>query len=230
MKLPPTRALLLSMAAPAPAIATAPPSKSSRRRSARPRAPGWLAGPVPSWTAVASVSVRGLLVGCFAVSLAVFVLTVGERLVGYHPYTILSGSMGPALEVGSFIVDKPVDASTIQAGDIITFHPPGDPGRAITHRVVRVEVGPTDSPSSEQERYLVTKGDANAAPDAWRVPGRGMVDKVVWQVPLVGYVTMGLETSLARVALLFVPAIMLTTYLLTEIWRPEPVRPTLVIE
>ncbi len=41
-------------------------------------------------------------------------------MLGYQMYTVLSGSMSPAIETGSIAVVKPVAPESIQVGDVIT--------------------------------------------------------------------------------------------------------------
>src|SRR5919199_5865770 len=53
--------------------------------------------------------------------------------------TVVSGSMQPTLPLGSLVVVVPRDADAVRVGDVITFNPPGDDTRTVTHRVVDVE-------------------------------------------------------------------------------------------
>src|SRR5919199_1569638 len=74
--------------------------------------------------------------------------------------TVASGSLQPALPLGSLVVVVPRDAATVRTGDVITFSPPGDPGRTVTHRVVDVRgAGP--------DLQVHTRGDANPVADPW---------------------------------------------------------------
>lgn len=70
---------------------------------------------------------------------------------------VYSGSMEPALPVGSLVVMSPVEPTSIMVGDIIAFNPPANPDVIICHRVIEVTDG--ESPA------FCTKGDANEVPD-----------------------------------------------------------------
>jgi hypothetical protein len=68
-------------------------------------------------------------------------------------------------------------------------------------------------------RYFETKGDANGAPDDWRIPAVGMGWVASFHVPVVGYVLADLQSTTARLLLLLIPALGLGLITLTEIWR-----------
>src|SRR5437763_15389239 len=87
-------------------------------------------------------------------------------VAGFRPVAVYSGSMVPALRVGSIAVDRPVPASSVRVGDVITFEDPYVSGRLVTHRVVRI------FHTSKGPAYR-TEGDANPSRDpcAIRLPG-----------------------------------------------------------
>ena len=49
------------------------------------------------------------------------VLLAGVRLIGLHPYTVLSGSMEPTYRTGSLIYVKEAKPEEIEVGQAITF-------------------------------------------------------------------------------------------------------------
>jgi signal peptidase I len=91
----------------------------------------------------------------FALGLCVLV----PALLGFQRYVITSGSMSGTYDRGSLVFDRVVATSSLKAGDVITFRPPGQAG-LVTHRVVSVR-------SVRGQRVLRTKGDANREPDLW---------------------------------------------------------------
>jgi len=127
----------------------------------------------------------------------------GSGAVGFPTYTVLTGSMAPALPVGSLIVDATEPAAAARPGQVITFPMPADPSLTVTHRIDSVAAGPAGS-------YLVTRGDANPVSDAWRVPATGSVGRVILDVPLAGY----LATLPGRLVLVLILAVLLL--------RPSP--------
>ena len=98
------------------------------------------------------------------------------RLLGYNAYSVVSGSMGPALPVGSVVYVESAGVSQIRAGDIIAFD---DEGTVVTHRVIE---------SRPQEGAFITKGDANPSLDIKPTPYWKLIGRVKLCVPLLGRV------------------------------------------
>ncbi len=99
----------------------------------------------------------GILLAGAALLLALAVLV--PALLGYQRYVITSGSMTGTYDRGSLVFDKVVPTSSLRAGDVITFRPPGHAG-LVTHRIQTLT-------SVDGKRVLTTKGDANRVADAW---------------------------------------------------------------
>jgi len=113
--------------------------------------------------------VTSILIAIFFLCLAVLVV---PRLFGGQWITIESGSMEPALPVGSACLVTPSD--DIERDDIITFYPNAeDPDVIVTHRVV----------SLNGEGEYITKGDANNVTDAGMVLSEQIIGKVRFCVP-----------------------------------------------
>ncbi len=92
--------------------------------------------------------------------------SLAPAALGWAPVVVTSGSMEPALPIGSIVhVDDSVDKSSVGAGAIITFDDPAVPGRRVTHRVTGVERAEGDGVVAFR-----TKGDANSAVDSMLVP------------------------------------------------------------
>jgi signal peptidase I len=155
----------------------------------------------PLGAAVVGVLVLGLLA-----------ITVGPRFLPYQALVVRSGSMSPTIPTGSVVFYHKVPADQVKVGQVIVFSEPGVANRLVTHRVYEIKSGTTG-------RYFVTKGDANGSPDDWRIPvvGTGWVAGL--HVPVVGYVLAYLQSPLARLLLLLIPALALGAITLYEIWR-----------
>lgn len=104
------------------------------------------------------------------------VLLVGVRLFGIQVYAVTSGSMEPEYPVGCLIYVKPVDASKVKVGDVITFVLPNE--TPATHRVIEID--------SEKQQFT-TKGDANDGEDA-PVHFKNMIGKPIFHIPILGFV------------------------------------------
>lgn len=191
------------------AFAPAVSEKGTAGPTGRPFASGAKADLAKGRNALAVWSKRVLAVVQGALLVLLLALVVGPRLLPYRTYAVLSGSMEPTIHVGSLAVLRPVDAGDLRSGDVITFDRPGSPGERITHRIVGIE---TDSTGS----YFLTRGDANGAPDPWKVPVSGTGYRYAFSVPLLGYVTGG---PAGRLGLLVVVAGIVAAKTLIGIWR-----------
>jgi signal peptidase len=133
---------------------------------------------------------------------------------GYQVLVVRSGSMRPSIPVGSLAVYQPVDANRLADGDVIVFRHPGTNDELVTHRIVRIENGPAG-------RRLVTKGDANGAPDSWRIPAAGQGSRYAFSIPVAGYVLATLGSPLVRLGALGVTVVGAAVVGLGAIWRPR---------
>jgi signal peptidase len=125
--------------------------------------------------------------------------------------------MEPTIPTGSVVFYHRVPAEKVKVGEVIVFSEPGQANKQVTHRVKEVNTGSTG-------RYFVTKGDANGAADAWQVPAVGTGWVASFHVPAVGYVLAYLQSPLARLLLLLIPAVGLGGITLYEIWRERTPR------
>ena len=149
----------------------------------------------------------GVLAGLIA-------LVTVPRLVGMTPFTILSGSMTPALAVGDVVVDEHIAPADARPGDIVTFPDRTRDGALVTHRVrsIRREGGSVS---------FVTQGDANSITERWSAPADGRIGRVVLSVPKVGYPLQWARSREGRIGLIVVPALALLLLELGGVLRPR---------
>ena len=124
--------------------------------------------------------VSGILV---ALEVLLAVALAGVRIIGLHPFVVLSGSMEPEYHVGSLIYVKSVDYKTLQVGDDITYMVSED--TVVTHRIIEVLV---DEEDPNTLRYF-TQGIANDVPDGTSVHYKNIIGKPVFSIPYLGYVS-----------------------------------------
>ena len=160
-------------------------------------------GKILGWVAVtvASLVVLGLVA-----------ITVGPRFLPYQALIVRSGSMSPTIPTGSVVFYTKIPADKVKVGDVIVFAKPGDPSEKVTHRVFKIGQSATGE-------YFLTKGDANGTPDDWRVPAIGTGWIARFHLSSVGYALVYLQSTLARLLLLVIPAILLGAITLYEIWQ-----------
>ena len=150
------------------------------------------------------------------IMLAVILLCLAlaaPRLAGIKTFVVISGSMEPAIPVGSMVYSKEVDPKTLETGDVIVFYSSNDvQGGAgagdvipVTHRVVL-----NDTTNGE----ITTKGDANEKNDISKVAYLNVEGKVIFHIPQLGYMAAPLASVTGKIALAL---IILAGYLLTEV-------------
>ena len=137
-----------------------------------------------------SLSVWGSRLGTLAVAVIVMVAVslVVMRLTGFRTFTVMSGSMEPELPVGSLIYVRPVDYSTLNVGDVISYVA-NDEKTVVTHRIVSIEVDKNDS---DVWRFK-TKGDTNSTADAGLVHYKNVLGTPMFVVPFIGYVAYNIQ-------------------------------------
>lgn len=150
-----------------------------------------------------------------ALVVALAIALVGVRLVGLHPFAVLSGSMEPTYHVGSLIYVKSVDYKQLQPGDPITFMISQD--TVVTHRITEVLV---DEEDPDTIRYF-TKGDANDTPDGSSVHYKNVIGKPVFSIPYLGYVSNYIQKPPGMYAAIAVGALLILLVFLPDVFAPE---------
>lgn len=136
-------------------------------------------------------------------------------LMGLKPAVVKTGSMEPNYPPGSLILVKPTPASQLKLGEVITFTDPDRPARGlVTHRIVKIE-------HEKGAPIFTTQGDANAAPDSWRLKLASDAGLMTFSVPTVGRLSFLVRTKQGYMLLLGIPVLLLSLIALTRIWAPS---------
>lgn len=150
----------------------------------------------------------GTLVAAAAILLVGF-MVAGPRF-GWDTHVVLSGSMEPVLNTGGLIITKPERVENLVVGDIVTFQ---SGNQKVTHRIA-------DIIERDGKLWFQTKGDANEAPDPNLVSSNtGLMRKVMFHVPYVGFIASFAKTKFAFSILAGIPALILIVMLSGEIWK-----------
>jgi signal peptidase len=148
-----------------------------------------------------------------SVVLLVLTAIVGMVLGAWRFSVIDTGSMRPTLDPGDVAVLESEPLASLQKGQIVAFHPPGEPRLTIMHRVFSMH-------RTRSGVILQTKGDANNAVDPWRAR---IVGNTVWReslkAPKVGYLAVWSQQRGVRLGLLVVIVTLVASMLLGWIWR-----------
>jgi len=110
-----------------------------------------------------------------------------------HCLVVQSGSMEPALPVGSAVVIKTVDPDKLKKDEIICFKHSGP--ESTTHRIIDIT-----------DEGFVTKGDANNAPDPFVVKKKDIIGRVIFTIPYLGYLSHFVKTPLGFALFIIFPA------------------------
>jgi signal peptidase I len=157
---------------------------------------------------IASVARMACIALFAAFAVAVAGVGLAARLApmaGAEVYTIRSGSMEPAIAIGSLVVVT--KGAEPAQGDVIAYRLPN--GAVVTHRIARVVAG-------DAGRFLETRGDANPDPDPSLVREDAVVGQVTVVVPILGFVLALLGMPIGIVTLLSVAGTLLTAIWLLE--------------
>ncbi|MDP2930537.1 MAG: signal peptidase I [bacterium] len=139
---------------------------------------------------------------CIALIAVLLIFSVFPITGNYKLMIVQSGSMSPAIKMGSIVIVKPVQDYKI--GDVITFGEMTKTKAPTSHRIydIKVQAG---------EPMYITKGDANNAPDTREITKRDIVGKVLFSVPFVGYAVDFAKKPFGFTLIIIVPAIIIIT-------------------
>ena len=158
----------------------------------------------------ASAATRVLLGFALIITLCAVVVVAVPQVIGAdESYVVTSDSMSPEIEGGDVVIVTERSPDQIEAGDVITFAPPGDDDRRTTHRVVEVQ-------EEDGERQFVTQGDANDNPDPQPVPSDRVIGEVTLTIPYFGRFVAFAQTTIGIISLVILPGLALIG---TEIWE-----------
>jgi signal peptidase len=149
-------------------------------------------------------------VACGLLLAATLPLAFGDR-----SFTVMSGSMEPAISAGDVVVTQPIHPREARVGDVVTFRDPEGSGHMITHRVRDVD-------ERAAGVAFTTKGDANNKTEHWTVARNGEIGRVAYRLPVLGYAFVWTRSPLGRILLIAFPLIALGAGALMRIWRPSP--------
>ena len=129
-----------------------------------------------AFAAGAGTIVRGIVAVMLTVAGGLLVLSMLPVALHWQSTVVMSGSMAPRILPGDVVASAPVRARDLVPGQVVLVRNPAAPDRLLMHRFVRWTA----------DGRLVTKGDANAAPDSTGVPVSHLVGLPRLRVPFVG--------------------------------------------
>ena len=141
--------------------------------------------------------------------LAVLVLfTSKTSLFGIRSFVVVSGSMEPAINLGSVVFTKA--ETDYQRGDIVSFS--NKAGQTVTHRIMEIKTSPAG-------QSFILKGDANNTADGEEVKKRELIGKVFLTIPYLGRLVSFLKTLPGFLFLIIIPSIIFIGWEIINIKR-----------
>ena len=126
----------------------------------------------------------------------------------YKIFAVQSGSMEPNIKTGAIVFVKPFE--NYQKDDIITVQDSTNHKNTVTHRIFEVK-------ETKGSTTYVTKGDANDIPDVEEKLKENVLGKVVFSVPLSGYLISFAKTRDGLIVLVIIPATLIIYSELTTV-------------
>ncbi|WP_187365055.1 signal peptidase I [Cellulosimicrobium cellulans] len=117
---------------------------------------------------------------------------VALLLAGWRPVVLLSGSMAPGMPAGTLVVTRPVPATAVRVGDVVTV-PLAGSATPVTHRVAALR------PTADGRVLATLRGDANAADDPGEYALPDGTRRAVVHVPRVGRLLTGVPGTVLTV-------------------------------
>jgi len=144
------------------------------------------------------------------------------RLHGERLLVVTSGSMAPRIAAGDAVVIRPLAATELRVGQVVTFQAP-ESDRYTTHRIVAIlqrylvkDPGPGDHP----QYFIRTQGDSNRTPDPNLTPIGSIRGIVVQTMPGWGRFLTWAHDPEGRLAL-FAPPLLLILGCELLSWRRD---------
>lgn len=147
-------------------------------------------------------AIYNLVVVLVMVLAGLIALSTFDTPIKFRLFAVLSGSMEPAIPMGSLVVVLP--QTGYQVDDVITVKGEKNPKETVTHRIIEVQKG-----SSGRETQYKLQGDANEEADLEMIPLSRVIGKVRMHIPYVGRGISFAQTQQGFIALIVVPATIL---------------------
>jgi signal peptidase len=141
-----------------------------------------------------------VLAAALVLSVSLILLTTFTPIKTLFIYKVVSGSMEPAIHVGSVVISKVTDQSNINNGDIISYSELNNADTIVTHRVIGIK-------SIDSSKIFTTKGDANNVPDPDTITFDRVTGKVIVTIPFLGYLLVWVKQPLGFVVTIIFPAL-----------------------
>lgn len=114
-------------------------------------------------------------------------------ITGIRVFVVTSNSMQPTLRVGDVLLAKSQEHYNLE--DIISFN---SDNAVVTHRIVKIQ-STVEASMKNFDYTFFTKGDSNEMIDMKPVSSREVIGKIIFILPYIGLVILGLQSRIAGV-------------------------------
>lgn len=160
-----------------------------------------------------SILLSVLLWGVILVAALYTLVTLATRdeanvssIAGFSPLVVKTDSMSPTFNADDLIVICATDPSTLQVGDIVTFHTIINNEYALnTHRIAEIA-------ENNGVRSYTTKGDNNLIADQHIISDGDIVGKYVGRAPGLGRLISFLSGSVGFLIIIVLPMLVFFVY------------------
>ncbi len=149
---------------------------------------------------VLKIGLTIFLFGALPLVILTLITSKSGVLNGIRSFTVLSGSMEPALPIGSLIYTHAQTA--YELGDVVSVK---NGNVTVTHRIYQTL-------QKNGTVFYKLKGDANKSPDDSLVTNKDIVGKQVAMIPVVGRFSAFLKTVEGFLLFIVLPAVVLVGF------------------
>jgi signal peptidase len=155
----------------------------------------------------------------FGVIGGIALLILAPVVLGWRPYTVLTGSMRPGIQPGDVVMDRPVSITDAHVGDVVTFSDPTRHGNLVTHRIRSIA-------HRAEATDVETRGDANNTSERWTIATKDRVGMVVYTLPKIGRIATAIRNPIGILLIVVVPVLLIGFGVLRKIWQEDDDEPS----
>ncbi len=157
----------------------------------------------------------GVVIALYVIDLKKNAAQGETRAPLYSAYVIVSQSMEPTIKVKDTVITKRLDPSKYKVKNVITFVSTDSRfyGITITHRIKEIVK------LSNNKLAFRTKGDNNNAADDTLVDEDHVIGKVIFKIPMLGYIQEFLTRSYGWIIAVVIPCLAIIIYDVIKLFK-----------
>lgn len=145
---------------------------------------------------------KGFSISLLVLAVLLLIFTAFTPIQTFKIFRVNSGSMEPAIKVGSIVIDVKTDSTKLKEGDIISYSAIERGDLLVTHRISKKII-------NGNSISFKTKGDANNNEDASEIKPSQIQGKVIIAIPYLGYLSQWIRKPVGFILMVVLPAVIL---------------------